>query len=186
MSEGKGTDGSHSTGGGLPDPADYEIRQPCTHEEFLAASKVYARAVVRATDLSVSVSDLDWEVSTRAQRRAGATTYRDGEPQSIRLAWKQFENLGWRGTASTIRHEVIHVHLLTEGVGPGHGDAFRRLANDLETTVNCERFADPNWWVYCTECDVRLARYRRSKLVSNPDSYRCSSCGGDLRVEANR
>ncbi len=169
--------------GELPDPEAYAISQPCTHEEFLAVAKVYAREVVRAVALSVSVSDLSWTVSTRARRRAGAITYRDGEPQSITLAWKQFETQGWEATASTVRHELLHAHLLNEGVGPGHGEAFRRLADSLDTTVHCERFSEPSWWVHCTECDATLARYRRSKLVSNPENYRCRSCGGDFRVE---
>ena len=185
MGDGEQTAGTTAIGGELPDPEPYEISQPCTHEELLAVAKVYARAVVRETGLTVSVSELDWEMSTRAQRRAGATTYRDGEPQSIKLAWKQFERRGWEATASTIRHELIHVHLLNEDVGSGHGEPFRRLAAELETDVHCERFTDPKWWVHCTECDATLARYRRSKLISNPDSYKCANCGGDFRVEAN-
>ncbi len=166
-----------------PDPEHYTINQPCTHEEFLAVAKVYARDVVRTFDLSVSVSDLSWNVSTRARRRAGAITYRNGEPQSIKLAWKQFETQGWEATASTVRHELLHAHLLNEGVGPGHGEEFRRLAGSLDTPVHCERFSEPKWWVHCMDCDVKLARYRRSKLISNPEDYRCRSCGGDFRVE---
>jgi SprT-like protein len=176
--------GTDQLPGHLPDPGAYEISQPCTHEELLAVAKVYARAVVRAFDLSVVVSDLSWEVSTRAKRRAGATTYRDGEPESIRLAWRQFDRQGWAATASTVRHELIHAHHLNEGIGPGHGLEFQRLAEQLETAVHCERFTEPEWWVHCTECDVTLARYRRSKLVSNPSAYQCGDCGGDLRVEA--
>lgn len=169
--------------GELPDPGAYSIDRPCTHEELLAVTKVYARAVVREFDLSVSVSDLSWEVSTRAKRRAGATTYRDGEPEAITLAWRQFEKRGWEATATTVRHELVHAHLLNEDGDPGHGPAFRRLADLLEATVHCERFADPEWWVRCTDCDAELARFRRSKLVTDPDEYRCSNCGGEFRVE---
>lgn len=171
------------TDGVLPDLSAYSISQSCTHEELLAVAKVYARAVVREFDLSVTVSDLSWEISTRAQRRAGATTYRNGEPQSITLAWKQFEERGWEATASTVRHELIHVHLLNEDVGPGHGDEFRQLADTLDTPVHCERFSEPKWWVKCIGCDAKLARYRRSKLVSNPGAYQCRTCGGDFEVE---
>lgn len=185
MNESEETGTSSVTGVDLPDPSAYDICQPCTHQELLAVAKVYARAVVSATGLSVSVSHLDWEVSTRAQRRAGATTYRDGEPQSIRLAWKQFEERGWRATASTVRHELVHVHLLNEGVGPGHGDTFQEIAEKLNTTVHCERFTEPKWWVHCTECSARLARYRRSKLITDTDRYKCATCGGDFRVETN-
>lgn len=173
-----------SVDGELPEVTAYRISQPCTHEELLAVGRVYARAVVQAIGFSVSVSDLSWHVSTRAKRRAGSLTYRDGEPESITLAWKQFENRGWEATAATIRHELIHAHLLAEGVGPGHGPEFRHLAEALDTEVHCERFSDPKWWVHCTDCENSIARYRRSRLVSNPSAYQCGNCGGDLRVES--
>lgn len=170
----------------LPDPDRYAISPDCTHEEFLAVVRVYARAVVRECNLSVTVNDLSWEVSTRARRRGGVLEYRDGRPETAKLAWKQFENRGWSATASTIRHELIHAHLVNEGAGGGHGPEFRQLAAKLDTTVHCERFADPKWWVECLDCECRIARYRRSKLVSDPDRYRCGSCGGVFRVIRNR
>lgn len=163
----------------------YTIEPECSREEFLAAAKVYAREVVARHDLTATVSDLDWRVSTRAKRRAGAVTYRDGEPQALVLTWEQFARKGWAATAATIRHELIHVHLLNEASDPSHGGAFRRLAERLDTHVHCERFAEPNWWVICRECGARLARYRRSKLVTEPKRYQCGDCGGAFRVERN-
>jgi predicted SprT family Zn-dependent metalloprotease len=59
------------------------------------------------------------------------------------------------------------------------------LAEELETHVHCERFTPPEWWVRCTDCEVALPRYRRSKLVEQPDKYRCGDCGGQFRVERN-
>lgn len=163
----------------------YAIEPDCTHEEFLAVAKVYAREVVDDHDLSVRVSDLDWRVSTRAKRRAGAVKYKDGEPKAVVLTWGQFAERGWAAVAETVRHELIHVHLLNEESEPGHGPAFRRLADRLNATVHCDRFSEPKWWVVCVDCDARLARYRRSKLVTEPERYRCRNCGGDFRVERN-
>ena len=163
----------------------YTIGPDCSREEFVATAKVYARAVVDRHDLTVAVSDLDWKVSMRAKRRAGAVTYRDGEPQAVVLTWEQFARKGWQATAATIRHELIHVHLLNEESDPGHGDPFRRLADRLDTHVNCERFAEPKWWVVCGDCGAKLARYRRSKLVCEPERYQCGDCGGTFRVERN-
>ena len=163
----------------------YAIEPDCSREEFIAVAKVYAREVVDRHDLTASVSDLDWRVSTRAKRRAGAVTYRDGEPQAVVLTWEQFARKGWEATAATIRHELVHVHLLNEERDPGHGEPFRRLADRLDTHVNCERFAEPKWWVSCRDCDARLARYRRSKLVTEPERYQCGDCGGNFRVERN-
>lgn len=163
----------------------YAVGSDCAHEEFLAAAKVYARAVVAEHDLTASVSDLSWEVSTRAKRRAGAVKYRDGDPQAVVLTWAHFENSGWEAMAATIRHELAHVHLLNEAGDASHGKRFQRLAERLHTHVNCERFVPPEWWVVCTECENRLGRYRRSKLVTNPAQYQCADCGGAFRVERN-
>lgn len=167
-------------------PTDaFDISPQCTHEEFLAVAKVYAREVVAAHDLSVAVSDLDWEVSLQAKRRAGAIRYRDGNPETVVLTWRYFENEGWEAMAATIRHELAHAHLLVEADDASHGAAFRELAAELDTHVHCDRFTEPKWWVVCTDCEIRLARYRRSKLVEQPEQYRCGDCGGAFRVRRN-
>lgn len=163
----------------------HRIEPDCSREEFLAVAKVYAREVVDNHDLTVSVSDLKWDVSDRAKRRAGAVTHRDGDPESVVLTWSQFDESGWAAAAATIRHELIHVHLLNEADDSTHGDRFSDLARKLETDVHCERFSDPEWWVVCKDCGTRLARYRRSKLVKHPIEYTCGECGGDFRVESN-
>ncbi|MFB6269463.1 MAG: SprT-like domain-containing protein [Halobacterium sp.] len=158
----------------------YEVAPDASPSEFLAVAKVYARDVVENYGLNVAVSDLDWEVSKRAKRRAGAVKYRDSAPQTVSLTWEYFQEHGWGATASVVRHELIHVHLLNEDGDASHGDAFREWADRLQTTVRCERFADPNYWVVCRDCDSKMPRYRESKLVKNPESYRCGGCGGVL------
>lgn len=176
---------SQSAGGGRPDPAAFAVAPDCSRAELLAVARVYARAVVAHHDLDVTVSDLDWSVSTRAKRRAGVVKHRDGDPEAVVLTWAQFQNRGWTATASTVRHELIHVHRLNLAEDPSHGEAFRRLADRLDTDVHCDRFVAPAWWVDCQDCEARLARYRRSKLVKQPDRYRCGSCGGRLTVTRN-
>jgi len=165
-----------------PDTDRYAVGRDATAAEFLAAAKVYARRVVDARDLSADVSALDWDVSTRAKRRAGAVKYRDGDPETVSLTFEHFRERGWTATAAVVRHELIHVHRLNEADDPTHGDAFRELAAELRTPVHCERFADPDWWVVCEDCGTELARYRKSKLVKQPDEYRCRDCGGPLSV----
>jgi predicted SprT family Zn-dependent metalloprotease len=161
----------------------YHLTADATVEEFLAVSKLYARDVVDRYELTVDVDALDWEVSTRAKRRAGAVKHRDGRPEVVSLTWAYFETMGWDAMAETIRHELVHVHLLNEHSDGSHGERFRRLAETLRTGVHCERFAEPRWWIVCRSCGQTLARYRRSNLVENVESYRCSGCGGALRRE---
>lgn len=163
----------------------YHIAPDVTVEEFLAVSKLYARDVVDRHELAVEVDGLDWEVSKRAKRRAGAVKYRDDRPEAVSLTWEFFQTQGWGAMAETIRHELVHVHLLNEYGDGSHGERFRQLADELRTTVHCERFAEPTWWIVCQSCGHRTARYRRSKLVENVESYRCGDCGGTLRRDAN-
>ncbi|SEW28846.1 SprT-like domain-containing protein [Halobacterium jilantaiense] len=168
------------------DTAFYAIDTDASPEEFLAVARVYAREVVENYDLSVTVDDLDWTVSKRARRRAGAVRHRDGDPETVSLTWKVFTNRGWGAAAETVRHELVHVHLLNEHGDPSHGDRFEAWAERLQTAVTCELFAEPNYWVVCRDCGSRMARYRKSKLVQNPGDYRCGGCGGRLDArEAN-
>jgi predicted SprT family Zn-dependent metalloprotease len=166
-----------------PSVAYYHVDADATAEEFLAVSKLYARDVVDHYGLTADVDALDWEVSTRAKRRAGAVRHRDGQPEAVSLTWEHFETAGWDAVAETIRHELVHVHLLNEYDDGSHGERFRTLAAELRTGTHCDRFADPRWWVVCRSCGRRIARYRRSKLVREVDSYQCGECGGDLFVE---
>ena len=183
-----GADGGGAEGTREPielDTAYYAVGPEVSVEEFLAVAKVYAREVVRSNDLSVRVSGLDWEVSKRAKRRAGAVKYRDGVPETVSLTWAHFQERGWGAAAETIRHELIHVHLINEHGDSSHSERFRALAERLQCSVHCERFTEPKWWVVCESCGSELARYRRSKLVEQTESYRCGGCGGRLRTERN-
>lgn len=160
----------------------YAVSTDCTHREFLAAVKLYARAVVESTTLSVDVNDLEWEVSTRARRRAGAVKHRDGDPLAVSLTWAYFQHAGWTPTAAIVRHELIHAHLLDAAGDASHGAAFEALAETLDAPRRCERFSEPAWWVECESCDTQLARYRASAVTKHPERYACGDCGGTLRV----
>lgn len=160
----------------------YALASDCTDRELRSVAKIYAREVVDAHDLAVAVSSLEWEISRRAKRRAGALYHADGQSEKIQIARRQFDNSGWLAVASTIRHELIHAHLVNTGQGSGHGEAFERLAETLDTSVHCERFTEPNYWVRCAECGLEIARYRKSKLVTQADQFRCGDCGGRFSV----
>ncbi|GAA0286076.1 hypothetical protein GCM10009000_121590 [Halobacterium noricense] len=164
----------------------YAVDRDVSVPEFLAVAKVYARDVVDAYDLAVTVSALEWEVSKRAKRRAGAVKYHGEHPETVSLTWEYFQEHGWGATADVVRHELIHVHLLNEAGDASHGEAFRELATELRTSVTCKHFADPNWWVVCESCGSEMARYRKSKLVKNSEEYRCGGCGGSLYAREAR
>jgi len=175
--------GNKSVQATLNDASFYRISPDCSQSEFLSAAKVYARRVAEEYDLHVRVSDLSWEVSTRAKRRAGAVKRVGGKPAAISLTWEYFQQKGWKEVAATIRHELIHVHLINQYDDHSHGERFRRLADRLNTHVNCDRFCDPKWWVICEDCGSRVPRYRKSKLVKNPDKFQCGNCSGTFVIK---
>lgn len=162
----------------------YSLSSDCTDRELLSVVKIYAREVVEAHDFAVSVSALEWEISHRAKRRAGALYHADGQPEKVQIARRHFENSGWLAVASTIRHELIHAHLVSTAGESGHGERFEQFAEKLDTSVHCERFSDPKYWVRCDDCGGKIPRYKESKLVKQADQFRCGDCGGRFSVIA--
>jgi SprT-like protein len=63
------------------------------------------------------------------------------------------------------------------------GGVKHRGGDPRSVVLTWAQFAEPDWWVVCEQCGTRLARYRRSKLVKNPEEYACGECSGPLRVE---
>lgn len=82
-----------------------------------------------------------------------------------------------------MRHELIHAWQYHELGEAEHGRTFDRWTDALDTTQHCERFTSPKWWLICEDCGGRIARYRRSKTLRNPEEYSCGECGGAIRVE---
>ncbi|WP_227380309.1 SprT-like domain-containing protein [Haladaptatus halobius] len=105
------------------------------------------------------------------------------EEITISLTWDAYDSQGWEQFSSTVHHELIHAWQYHEFGEADHGRTFTRWTDRRDTSRHCERFKAPNWWVICTECGGRLARYQRSKVVKHPEKYSCGDCGGSLRVE---
>lgn len=133
-------------------------------------------------DLPIEATD--WTVLHRAQRQAEVTKYDlETDAITITLSWDAYQHHGWEQFSSTVRHELIHVWQYHEFGEANHGRTFARWIDVLDTSQYCKRFTSPKWWVICEDCDGRLARYRRSKVVTQPEDYSCGDCGGSPRVE---
>lgn len=166
-----------SATGANPEPL---AEDPETPAELLSRARRYARRV----PIDVDPARIEWEVSHRAKRRAGACLFHpDSGRITIRLTWAAYEAFGWERFAGTIRHELIHALEFDERGESGHGPFFERWAERLDAPRHCPRFSPPAYWIRCADCDHRSARYRRSKVVTDPGRYRCGSCGGRLTVE---
>lgn len=82
-----------------------------------------------------------------------------------------------------VRHELIHAWQYHEYGEADHGPTFRRWVEPLKTDRDCERYAEPKYWVICKECERRDPRYQRSNVVKQPEQYSCGQCDGDISIE---
>jgi hypothetical protein len=180
-----------------------EFDEIASHDALIAWSRAYAREARREWVLDVRLDLVEWEVSTRARRRAaavkrprldGATV---GEPYdwdavegaegrplpcTVSLTWDAFAEFSREEWESTLRHELVHVEQYQHSGTTGHGERFKRRAAELDTEVHCRTFAEPAWTFYCEACDeVTAHRYRECKLVREYERYRSNCCEAPLR-----
>lgn len=94
-----------------------------------------------------------------------------------------------------VMHELIHTLPGCMNHGAKWKDISRRVnaayGYNITTTADYSKIgldgavSEPiyNYKVTCESCGQSLYRIKRSKIVRNPGMYRCSKCGGFLRVE---
>lgn len=175
-----------------------------TDDELLAWSRAYCRDVRREWGVDVRFDLVEWEVSTRAKRRAAAVKRprlpdavvgepydwegvegADGRPLPCTLsltreAFETFDRAEWE---ATLRHELAHVEQYQRDGTTDHGPAFRERAAALDTEVHCPAFADARYVFTCEDCgDVVARRYRECKLVRERERYRSDCCGAPLEL----
>ncbi|CCQ34445.1 SprT-like domain containing protein [Halorhabdus tiamatea SARL4B] len=172
------------------------------HDDLIDWSSAYAREARREWLLDVRLDLVEWEVSTRARRRAAAVKRpeipeatvgepvewervpdSDGRPLpcTISLSWDAFEAFSRAEWESTLRHELLHVEQFQRDGTTGHGAAFKRRAREVETDVRCRAFATPKWLFRCAACGGEVARrYRDCAFVREYDEYRSDCCGAAL------
>jgi len=155
-------------------------------DEIVARARIHAREVRDEHELAIDLGAIEWAVSTRARRRAGACRWHaDREVATIVLARRAYERYEWPAFAGIVRHELVHAWEFQQFGESGHGDRFRKRAAALEAPRYCETFVEPRYVLRCLEadCDWRAKRHRASKPVKTPDQYRCGACGGGYEVE---
>ena len=177
-----------------------------THEELILGSRAYCREAAREYDIDVEFDLLDWEVSTRAKRRAAAVKRPKipeaevGEPLdwsaaaarrgsslpdlrecTLSLTWAAFESFEVGEWTSTLRHELVHVEQFQRYGTTDHGPAFKERAATVDASVRCPPFADPKYVLTCSDCGTVVGRrYRDCKLVREHDQYRSSCCSATV------
>ena len=169
-----------------------------THGELLAWSAAYCERAAESFDFDVDLSRVEWEVSTRAKRRAAAVkrakvdgaavgapmSWDDGAPTcTVSLTWAAFESFSRGEWTATLRHELVHVEQFQRFGTTDHGPRFKRRAAAVDAPVRVRRFAPAAYVLSCAECDSVVARrYRDCKLVRRRDEYVSSCCSASLAL----
>ena len=89
----------------------------------------------------------------------------------------------------TLLHELIHT--CPDCMNHGEqwqkyvGTANKKGGYNIKRTTNSKAFSEygdnnAKYIMRCKQCNIRVYRYRMSKLVKSPNSFRCSKCGGDF------
>jgi predicted SprT family Zn-dependent metalloprotease len=147
---------------------------------LLARAREYARRV----PLDVDHSRIDWEISARAKRRAGACRHHpEADRVTIRLARRAYDRLDWDAFAGVVRHELVHAWEFQAVGEAGHGPRFHEKARELDAPRHCPQFTDHRLVLACADCDWTAGRHRASPPVKFPGRYGCGRCGGAYRVE---
>lgn len=172
------------------------------HADLLTYSREYARQARREWGLDIRLDLVDWEVSTRARRRAAAVKRpqvpeatvgdpidwvrvpdSDGRPLActVSLTWAAFEGFSRAEWTATLRHELLHVEQFQRFGTTGHGSTFESRAEALDTDVHCRTFATPTWLFRCRDCGETVARrYRDCSFVREYEQYRSECCRAPL------
>lgn len=136
----------------------------------------------------VDLSKVDFSISTSFKRAAGKAGHNGNiDDQILRMAWKAYQKWGWNEDwTDTIEHELIHIWQLQVHGDANHGQTFKRKAREIDAPRHCPQFAKYKYKLFCKECgEQNGGRFKRSKIVKNPESYRSGCCGEPLRVEKN-
>ncbi len=143
-----------------------------------------ARDYARSLPLEVDHDRIEWEVSTRAKRRAGACRHHPADDRvTIRLARRAYDRLDWDAFAGVVRHELVHAWEFQEFGSAGHGPRFRVKARELDAPRHCPQFTDHRLLLVCEQCDWTAGRHRASPPIKHPERYGCGNCSGDYHVE---
>lgn len=156
--------------------------------ELKQAIETYQEWCAEHYPIDVDLDGIPTEISTRMKSTAGKVCYNKGDfrVKYIRYALKAYQKWGWDELASTIRHELIHVHTVQNYEKGGHGRLFKRMVPKMDTSRHCETFAedDAKYILFCKECDAEVVRrFKMCKSVKNPGRYRSKCCQAPLRVE---
>lgn len=159
--------------------------------------KLYNECVCECENVGIEIGCImDITVNTRAKRRWGQTSLRNGKYYiSISSALLE-DNVDDMAAKDTIMHEILHT---CKGCF-NHGAPWKAVANKInkaypkynikrctsfeEKGIKMEETNNFKYTVICEKCGQQFFYERAGKVVQNPKSYHCP-CGGELWVKTN-
>lgn len=144
-----------------------------------------------------------WHINTRAKSRWGQCQRIALGIYSINISERLLQDdVSDQAAKNTIMHELIH----TVTGCHGHTGRWQQIANKVNrllpqytikrTTSNAEKGIEEEkrepvykYAVTCTHCGTTYYRKKASKLIQNPDQYKCGNCGFTLKridIEKNQ
>lgn len=141
-----------------------------------------AREFIREHDLDIELGeDVVIKVSGRLTRASGNWRHREDGPNLIKISRHVIENKSYEEIKGVIRHEVGHEVDYRRRGRTDDDWKFQQLSQELDFPMNAEGPArEYQYLVECQECGHQYGRQQKSKIIKQPEKYRCGECNGEL------
>lgn len=154
---------------------------------------VFKEAMIQLREIGIEPSGpiLDLSINTRARKRLGCCK-KDGRGYRIEIS-ELCSELDDKALKEIVIHELLH----TCSNSMNHGAAWkcnaervrRELGYRVSSTANYEKLgldekalSHYRYKITCRNCGSEMYRIKKSRVVTHPEAYRCSRCGGILEV----
>ena len=182
-STGNSTENSIDDSKKTPENGDYMIKA-----ELENAIRDYSEwAIQEYPQLhNIDLSDVSIEISDMKTQAGKVLSRKNGDDVTVRYSYRAYKEWGWEDFTETIRHELIHVWQVQRFGSGDHGRTFKRKAEALGCSVNCETFhEDYEYKLFCSECgDFVAGRHKMCKSVRKPEEFRSKCCKAALKSES--
>lgn len=157
-------------------------------EKILDLFSLYELVKVDMDKLNIPYKkDVPIKINYRAKRMYGCCRKID-EKFVIEISDFLFEHLH-QEIKNTIAHELIHTCYGCFNHGKRfkyYCDKLNTIGYNVTTTYKGNEINqikdNAKYVVVCEKCNIKIYRMKKSKLITNPELYRCSKCRGKLEI----
>lgn len=147
--------------------------------------------ISRVKALNIEVYTIMPNVQLRPFKRRFGQCRRLGSTYEVSLS-TYFLNNSENDIRNTIAHEVLHACKNSLN----HGESWKHYAEMFNRAYgyNIQRVGggspdkklehdmDKCYLIECQNCHAKIKRFRKSKVITNTNSYKCGACGGELKL----